>query len=457
MKPTRANSFVHVFILSILVARCCAAEPTVTNLFPAIGATNVCTDTPLKIFFNEPVSLGKTGKIQIYHASDNNLADSFNLADAGFTNNFGGKSMRYDAIQVSSNTALIELHSHVLDPGQRYYVRIDPSVFVVSNSNAFPGFTNNFSWSFSTRSGLAKGRTNIGVAADGSGDFCTVQGAVDYVSDDNELPVQIFVRKGVYDGLIYIAPDKSRIHIAGEDRRESIITGRNNDRQNSGRIGRALMSVDATDFTLENITLHNLTPYHGSQAEALRVNGDRCILRNDDFYSFQDTVLLSGSVYVTNCYIEGDVDFIWGQGAVFFDQCEIKAVHNGYYLQARNSADRPGYIFYKCKLTAAPNVTICVLARIDANRFPFSEAEFISCQMGPQIPAIGWEVKGTNTAQLRFGEFHSTDAGGKLVDVANRQSASRQLTETEAAEFSDPSKVLSWHRPWNPREGMTNQ
>src|SRR5208283_2782547 len=100
-------------------------------------------------------------------------------------------------------------------------------------------------------------------------------------------------------------------------------------------------------------TLHNTTPYRGSQAEALRVRGDRCVLRNDDFRSFQDTLLLSGSVYATNCYVEGDVDFIWGQGGVFFDHCEIKAVHNGYYVQARNPAERPGYVFSQCKLTAA--------------------------------------------------------------------------------------------------------
>jgi pectin methylesterase-like acyl-CoA thioesterase len=156
-------------------------------------------------------------------------------------------------------------------------------------------------------------------------------------------------------------------------------------------------------------------------------------------------------VYATNCYVEGDVDFIWGQGSVFFDQCEIKAVHNGYYLQSRNPANRRGYIFFKCKLTASAGVTKCLLARIEANRFPYSEGEFINCQMGPQVPPIGWEAKGADTSHLRFGEFHSIDPGGNPVNVKERLPASRQLTEAEAAELSDPAKVLSSQRSWDPR------
>ena len=130
----------------------------------------------------------------------------------------------------------------------------------------------------------------------------------------------------------------------------------------------------APDFTLENLTVHNLTPHGGTQAEALRVNGDRCILRDCDFLSFQDTLLLTGRVYVTNCYIEGDVDFIWGQGAAFFENCEIQAVHDGYYLQARNSAEHAGFVFSRCQFTAAPGVARCWLARVHLSHNNYSLA-----------------------------------------------------------------------------------
>jgi pectin methylesterase-like acyl-CoA thioesterase len=443
-----------VLIFSVLISNLCRAEPAVTKLLPANQSVNVCADTPLRVTFNEPVVLGGKGKIAVYRAADNKRADAFDLSDAGFTNNFGGKTLRYDPIRIEGNVVSVELHSHALNPAESYYVNIEPGVFKGESGNEFGGFTNDSAWRFSTRAALPGGRTNLIVAADGTGDFCTPQGAVDYVPDDNQLPVEIFVRKGVYEGMIYIAPDKSRIHFIGEDRKGTIIAGRNNNRLNSGRIGRSLVSVDANDFVLENMTLRNTTPYGGSQAEALRVRGDRCVLRDDDFHSFQDTLLLSGRVYATNCLVEGDVDFIWGQGSVFFDQCEIRAVHNGYYVQARNPAERPGYVFSRCKLTAAPGVARCLLARIDADRFPCSQAAFIHCQMGAQVPPVGWEARGANASHLRFGEFHSTDAQGNPVDVSRRHPASRQLTETEVVELSDPAKVLSYQHPWNP--GITS-
>ena len=418
-------------------------------MFPANGADHVCPDASLRLSFNAPVVLGDTGKITIYHSADHRQVDCIDLADKKPTNNVGGKTLRYDPIQITGNAVSIQLHFRALQSGESYEVEIDPGVFK-STGGKFAVVKNNGEWKFSVRAALPAGRTNLIVAADGSGDFCTLQGAVDYVPDDNQSPIEIFVRKGEYPGLTYIAAQKGRVHIVGEDRKGTIISGRNNDRLNSGRIGRALFSVDANDFVLENVTLHNTTPYGGSQAEALAVKGEHCVLRNDDFYSFQDTLLLTGRVYVTNCHVEGDVDFIWGQGSVFFDRCELKAVHKGYYLQARNPAGQPGYVFFQCKLTATPGVARCVLARIDADRFPSSQAVFIDCQMGSQIPPIGWDVKGTNLSHLGFCEYHSTDLQGKQLDPRQRHPASRQLTEAEARELSDPAKVLSYQQLWIP-------
>jgi pectin methylesterase-like acyl-CoA thioesterase len=216
-------------------------------------------------------------------------------------------------------------------------------------------------------------------------------------------------------------------------------------------MGRALVSIDADDFVAENLTIHNTTPYHGSQAEALRVNGDKCVLRNCDFLSFQDTLLLSGRVYVTNCYVEGDVDFIWGQGVAFFENCEIKAVHDGYYLQSRSPGTHPGYVFLNCKLTAAPGVNKCWLARIDSDRFPHSQAAFIHCSMGPHIPPAGWQVTDTNQTQLGFLEYQSTGLDAQPLDIRQRHPASRQISGEEAAAMSDPAQVFSFENNWNPR------
>ena len=450
MKFCTAIAVCSLLFFLVPLTTCCQAQPAVTELFPANQSANVCSDTPLRLVFNESVVVGDRGRIAVYRAADHKPADALDLGGAGFTNSFGGKLLRYDAIRITGNVASVTLHSHALNPGEKYYVTIEPGVFRSGSGQEFGGFTNDAAWQFATRPALPKGRTRLIVAADGTGDFCTPQGAVDYVPDDNQAAVEIFVRKGVYEGMVCIASDKNRIHFIGEDRRGAIIAGRNNDRFNPGRSGRALVSVEANDFVLENMTVRNTTPYGGSQAEALRVKGDRCVLRNDDFLSFQDTLLLSGSVYATNCHVEGDVDFIWGQGGAFFDRCELEAVHNGYYLQARNEEGRGGYVFAGCKLTSAPGVTKCLLARIDAERFPYSQAVFINCRMGAHVPPAGWEIKGTNLSRLFFAEYHSTDLQGKPLDVTRRHPASRQLKENEAAELADPAKVLSPHQLWNP-------
>ena len=304
----------------------------------------------------------------------------------------------------------------------------------------------------------AKFHDRLVVATDGSGDFRSVQAAVDAVPANRDSVTTIFIRAGEFDGIVRIAAGKNRIRLVGEDRQRTVITGVNNERLNpsggSGpraNLGRALMSVDADDVVIENLTVRNATPYKGSQAEAVRVNGDRCVLRNADFHSFQDTLLLNGRVYATNCLVEGDVDFLWGYGSAFFERCEIKALHQGYHVMARTPAGQPGFLFADCRLTAAADVKQNWLARIEADRFPHSQVAFLRCQMGAHIPAAGWLVTGTNISQLRFGEFQTTDAEGKAADMGQRHPASKQLNAAEAAALSDAARVLGGKDVWNPK------
>ena len=121
---------------------------------------------------------------------------------------------------------------------------------------------------------------------------------------------------------------------------------------------------------IDTLTIHNVTPQGGSQAEALRLQScDKCVVRNADILSLQDTLLWSGRVYAKNCYIAGNVDFVWGTGVAYFDACEIKTVGQaGAIVQARNGASAYGYVFVDSKLTADPGVTGQVLARIDVKR-----------------------------------------------------------------------------------------
>ena len=109
------------------------------------------------------------------------------------------------------------------------------------------------------------------------------------------------------------------------------------------------------------------------------------------------------------CYVEGDVDFIWGSGTVYFDRCHLYAVHDGYLVQSRNGADQLGYVFVDCRIDTAPNLKRCVLARIDPGRYPHSHVAFINCAMGRFITPAGWIFDGPGSsapkADTRFWEF----------------------------------------------------
>jgi pectin methylesterase-like acyl-CoA thioesterase len=290
------------------------------------------------------------------------------------------------------------------------------------------------------------------VAADGSGHFRTVQAAIDAAPANSAKRTTILIKNGTYAELLVVPADKKNLTLRGEDRQRTIIAATNNARLNPRR--REMVSMDADGFRLENLTLHNTTPKGGSQAETIRVRADRVVFDRCDFKSFQDTLRLDGRVYVRECYIEGDVDFIWGGGTVYFDRCDIRAVHDGYLVQSRNRADKLGYVFVGCKITIAPGVQRFVFARIDPRVYPFSHVALIDCAIGGPLTPAGWIFDGPGATapkdKIRFEEFHSTDLAGQPLDVSQRHPASRQLTAEQAAQLRDATFVLGGADHWNP-------
>jgi pectin methylesterase-like acyl-CoA thioesterase len=293
---------------------------------------------------------------------------------------------------------------------------------------------------------------DIVVAADGSGDFKTVQAAIDAAPVDATGRTVIFVRKGTYEELVVVPKEKKSITLRGEDRHGTVIAATNNAKLNPRR--REMFSLEADDFILENLTLHNTTPKGGTQAEAIRVRADHVVLRECDFKSFQDTLRLDGQVYVRDCYVEGDVDYVWGGGTVYFDRCTFHSLNNGYLVQARNEESRYGYVFVDCTLTGAPGIERYVLARVEPVRFPHSHVAFIDCKIGSFLSPAAWLLDKAQGAEavgpapkIRFWEYRSTDLDGKVLDVSKRHAVSRQITEAEAVKMRDVAFVLGGWKP----------
>jgi len=182
---------------------------------------------------------------------------------------------------------------------------------------------------FVTAQGQSSKRTIV-VAADGSGDFKTIQQAVDQVPDTNTRPVVIRIKPGVYSEQLRVSAGKRFITFRGEDAKSTVITYKLSAQQ-AGNTRLAFTTyVNASDFRAENVTFENSFGV-GSQAVALFVDAERATFENCRFLGWQDTLFVNGSRHLfKNCYIEGHVDFIFGTASAVFENCHIHSKGAGY-------------------------------------------------------------------------------------------------------------------------------
>ena len=280
-----------------------------------------------------------------------------------------------------------------------------------------------------------RAQTNIIVAADGSGQFTSVQDAIMAVPSGTATnPVVIHIRPGVYRELIYVQHEKSFFHLIGDDAAKTIITfnlyaGMTNvDGKPLGTFKTPTATIDADNFTAENLTFQNSAGPVG-QALALRVDGDRAAFRHCRFLGWQDTILLNrGHQYFDDCYIAGHVDFIFGAATAWFENCQIHCLRSGYITAASTPQDQPcGFVFSRCQITGEPG------AKTFLGR-PwrlYASVTWLNCQMSDVVRPEGWfdwkKPEAHTTA--RYAEFNSTGPG---ANPQSRVPWSKQLTANQA-------------------------
>jgi pectin methylesterase-like acyl-CoA thioesterase len=416
-------------------------------LFPAPGATGQCPDPTLHLHFDEPVTLGVAGRISIFELSSPETPSVvIDLAQPTTADTIYGKTFTLPRpAYVDGTEVIFTLPSRGLGYGKTFFVTIEPGALRTAQGADFT-ISEPTTWQFSTRDQAPVETTALRVALDGDGDFCTLQGAIDASGDDTELSIG----PGNYYGLVYFT-DKHGLVLRGDDRELVALKGVNNDDLNPGTRARALIGTeDSSGLVFENLSIENLTPQGGSQAEALTLLGcDQCLVRDVNLLSRQDTLLWQGRIYADNCYVAGNVDYVWGTGAVYFDGCEFRTVErNGYIVQARNAPEGRGYVFVDCKLSSDASVSGDLLARIDVSEYPGSEVAFIDCELGPHIAREGWAITGGAAGSaLRFVEYASRDEAGNPIDTSQRAAGSRRLSADEAAVYRDPAQVLGGWTP----------
>ena len=280
-----------------------------------------------------------------------------------------------------------------------------------------------------------RAQTNIIVAADGSGQFTSVQDAIMAVPSGTATnPVVIHIRPGVYRELIYVQHEKSFFRLIGDDAAKTIITfnlyaGMTNvDGKPLGTFKTPTATIDADNFTAENLTFQNSAGPVG-QALALRVDGDRAAFRHCRFLGWQDTILLNrGHQYFDDCYIAGHVDFIFGAATAWFENCQIHCLRSGYITAASTPQDQPcGFVFSRCQITGEPG------AKTFLGR-PwrlYASVTWLNCQMSDVVRPEGWFdwKKPEAHATARYAEFNSTGPG---ANPQSRVPWSKQLTANQA-------------------------
>jgi pectin methylesterase-like acyl-CoA thioesterase len=500
-----------VFVVAVLVSTNCAAASQGVSYAPANGATNVNPDTHLVISFPAPPTLGKSGRIRIFDAADDRLVDTLDLAippgpTAGpgalagrvpyspvpYAYTPGRRATNADTVPgtpsgvavatpptsqltiigsftdafhfypviIHGNVATIYPHNNLLTYGRSYYVQIDPGILAAAGSD-FDGVRGR-AWTFSTKARKPPADSpRLVVAADGTGDFTTVQGALDAVPDRGSRRTTIFIRSGDYEEIVYFR-NKSNITLLGEDREKVQIHYANSEIFNPHPANvatnewpgtfpsrrAAFMADQAVGVHLVNLTISNTAR---GQAEGLLITGERNIVSHVSIHGSGDALQANGSAYFTDCLVAGDGDTILGRGPAFFTGCEFES--RGPFTWTRNTAANHGNVFVNCRFKASGGEP-AVIARAPANggrTYPNVEVVLIDCALDG-ISAAGWGEVGGDTSQMRLWEYNSTNLrDGSPIDTRARHPASKRLTSAEDAQtianYRSPDWVLGG---WSP-------
>ena len=336
----------------------------------------------------------------------------------------------------------------------------------------------------------ADGQTTPGVfdlvvASDGSGDYTTVQAAIDAAPEHGVAPYLIFIKNGVYDELIDIPKEKPFLHLIGQDADSTIIRhtmhcgGKDSDApefsvncpQSENYRHHAVMDNWAADFYMENVTLENswgTERQQGPQALAIRTFADRMAFYRCRFRSFQDTWFTttcdSDRHYIKDCLLEGAVDYIYGSGDVLAEGTTFYNVRSGAVITAPcHTHATYGYVFRDCIVAGNRQAAE---GRVKLGRPWHNNPVNVWINTTLRIPVApeGWTDMGTIPAL--FAEYGSCHEDGSMADLSGRKrsysykernsenritgSCPNTISREEAARYSYENMMMAGDQ-WNPR------
>jgi polygalacturonase len=306
------------------------------------------------------------------------------------------------------------------------------------------------------------------VAADGTGDYYSVQRALDMVPKTGGAVLS--VSPGVYREVITINKPNVTILSANSDASKTVIVNDRNAGENGGTLHSATVNVTADNFFAENVTFENdFNRTHeqesqGSQALAISVTGDRAIFHNVRLLGNQDTVYLGAHCgsdaqscgitrqYFSDCYVAGNVDFIFGDSKAVFENCEIHSTpHEGGYITAQSkhyATQDSGFVIDHSKLTADPAITAPVF--LGRPWRPYATVIYMHTEMDDRIDPAGWrEWHPGDTHSLDTAYYAEFDSTGPGAHHDQRDPHTHFLTPEQAAQY-EPKVFLRGADSWDP-------
>lgn len=291
---------------------------------------------------------------------------------------------------------------------------------------------------------------DITVDRNGRGDFRNIQDAIESIrAFDPAGTVTVFIREGVYKEKIIIPTYICNVRFIGENLEKTIITY--DDHANIEKMGTFrtyTLLIRGNDIYMENLTIENSSLQLG-QAVALHLEGDRLVFRNCRFLGHQDTIYTgkeNSRHYFDNCYIEGTTDFVFGPSTAWFENCTIHCKRNSYITAASTPENIEfGYIFNKCNITLADDVTAMYLGRPWR---PYAMTLFMNCNLPKGIKPSGWHNWGKteNEKTARYMEYNNSGEG---ADKTERAKWAKELTKKEAGKYTIEN-VMKGCDNWNP-------
>ena len=429
--------------------------PQLVSSSPTEGSTSASARGNIVLSFNERVKAG-TGSVT--------------LNGEELTGSFGSKSVTYAY--------------HGLSYGQQYTLSIGADAITDLSGNAFPARDITFTV-MERPQPIAKVFDAV-VAQDGSGNYKTVQEAIDAAPTGRISPWLIFVKNGTYEELVTIPENKPFIHLIGQDKEKTVIcywinNGGTNDigweystnNPNSKTYGKqGVVQVNSTDFYTENISYidsYGVERQAGPMGLAMSSRNDRQAFNNCQFRSYQDTWYTdvrnsSARQYVNNCLIEGAVDFYYGAGDNFIENSTFRLAREGSVIVApsHQAGTKWGYVMVNNVIDGKGGAN--KLGRAWQNQ---PMAVWINTTLKTTIAPEGWSE--WHIAPKLFAEYNTMDADGQPVDLNNRRTTykvdddklapgetspvTRQaiLSAEEAAKYTYEA-VIFGNDDWNPRK-----